>query len=149
MNAIARTAASTGDALRIILLASLLTLAGFTTLAAQQVSEDASKEEATAVRMASHGPVTLEVANYNWLDMRIYAVRAGERFRLGTVTSFSREAFELPTHLQADISGVQILAAPIGSRRAHLSPHLIASAGDVLRLELEGDLDLSAFYVAR
>src|SRR5690606_36702747 len=41
----------------------------------------------------------VDVSNFNWLDMAIYAVRGGMRVRLGTVTSMNRERFTIPPNL--------------------------------------------------
>ncbi len=49
-------------------------------------------------------PVTVRVANNNWLDMRIYVVETAilqRRWPLGDVTGLSTARFEIPKHLGA------------------------------------------------
>jgi len=145
----ANDAGSTLGLLRALAVAGALTLAAAAGLAGQDTQPKPTQVENHVERVARDTPIQLDVANYNWLDMRVYAVRAGIRHRLGTVTSYTQESFTLPTHLQADIVGVQILAVPIGSNRAHLTQELLANPGDVIALTLEADLDLSSLYVAR
>ena len=101
----------------------------------QEQNEAKSSENATAVF------VTVE--NNNWSDMRLYALRNGIRYRLGTVVSFTEERFQLPRHLQPDIEPVQLLAAPIGGTRSVRSYPVYLSEGAELVWMLQNNLALS------
>ncbi len=92
---------------------------------------------------AAPAPVRFTVVNNNWADMKIYALRHGGRYRLGTVTSFRTETFELPRYVEASVSEIQLLAVPIGGSPAVVSPVVLANPGDELKWRLEGNLALS------
>ena len=135
---------------------TLWTLLGFTfvgfaigggeALAQEKAKTDADDGEAI-VRTAERG-VTLTVVNDNWLDMKIYALRLGTRYRLGTVTSLSTEKFELPAHLQPSIAEVQLLAVPIGGTQGVVSPAVYPSDGDEVVWGLQNNLGLSGTIVS-
>lgn len=101
----------------------------------QEQDEAKFSENATAVF------VTVE--NNNWSDMRLYALRNGIRYRLGTVVSFTEERFQLPRHLQPDIEPVQLLATPIGGTRSVRSYPVYLSEGEELVWTLQNNLALS------
>ena len=128
-----------------------LTFVGFVTasdaLAQEAQDEDQAKEETVVVSQAREG-VTLTVRNDNWADMKLYVVRLGTRYRLGTVNSFQSVTYDLPTHLQADISELQLLAVPIGGTRSVLSPIVYPSAGDEVVWGLQNNLALSGTIVS-
>ena len=125
-----------------------LTFVGFALgngLTAQEVEKKVGNEEMVA--QAEDRAVTLTVVNDNWQDMKIYALRLGARFRLGTVTSFTSERFELPTHLQADIDALQLLAVPIGGSLSVVSPTVYPSGGDEVVWGIQNNLALSGTIV--
>jgi hypothetical protein len=55
------------------------------------------------------------VQNDNWMDVVVYAVRGGSRFRLGQVSSVQSAVFELPSAVLGATSGLYILADPVGT----------------------------------
>ena len=95
-----------------------------------------------------NAPVSLYVRNNNWLDARVYAVREGTRYRLGTVTSHVTEKFVLPRTVSGGVDGVQLLILPIGSNASYLTQSINVFPGDVLGLEVEEHLPLSSFFRA-
>lgn len=127
---------------------TLLMLVAALGLNAQQVETEKPTEELAMGTVSINTPVTLKVRNHNWLDARIYAVRAGTRYRLGTVGTLQTETFQLPRVLQPHIQAIQILTLPIGSSRGFLSPEIYAEPGDVVAFELEENLNLSSLYIA-
>lgn len=86
------------------------------------------------------------VTNNNWLDVNIYAVRAGARSRLGTVTSLSTGTFAVPPTMVAN-GAVMLLTAPIGSPRTHRTDRIMVGAGDRIELNVENSLSLSHYTV--
>ncbi|MGI9627550.1 MAG: hypothetical protein ACR2QM_11990 [Longimicrobiales bacterium] len=125
-----------------------LTFVGFS-LTGELVGQENANEEvdAEAIAQAVDEGVTLTIVNDNWADMKVYALRLGSRYRLGTVTSLTSQRFELPAHLQADISDLQLLAVPIGGTRSVVSPTVHPSAGDEVVWSLQNNLALSGTIV--
>jgi hypothetical protein len=108
-------------------------------LLAQSKDEDKSRLRA---------PVTIEVENGNWLDVRVYAVRENGAYdRVGTVTSGSFVRFELPRRLTSHGMQIHLIAAPIGSTRRYRSPPVMVSVGDVIEWKLTNNLALSSISV--
>ncbi len=113
--------------------------------AAAQETDEQKQDEANAHGDAPAVFVTVE--NNNWSDMRLYALRNGIRYRLGTVVSFTKERFALPRHLQPDHKPVQLLADPIGGRRSVKSYPVYLSSGEELIWALQNNLALSGVIV--
>ena len=92
--------------------------------------------------------VSVHVDNGNWLDMKVYAMRDGGVFhRIGTVTSFTSEEFDLPRRLISSNARIRIVAVPIGSTQQYSAPPLIVSNGDVIELKLNNNLRLSNVWI--
>ena len=129
-----------------------LTFVGFAIgggeVAAQNDPDQTRGEDGETVVQGVERTVTLTVVNDNWLDMKIYALRLGTRYRLGTVTSLTSEEFELPAHLQPSISEVQLLAVPIGGTHGVVSPTVYPSGGDEVVWALQNNLALSGTIVS-
>src|SRR5262245_44485517 len=64
----------------------------------------------------SNEPITLQVVNYNWSDIVIYAQVGGTRARLGDVSASGRATMTLAPHLVSSTGGLQLILDPIGSR---------------------------------
>lgn len=58
---------------------------------------------------------TVYVTNDNWLDVVVYVLRGGSRFRLGEVTSIQSAVFRIPDAALGGSDNFAILADPIGS----------------------------------
>lgn len=90
-------------------------------------------------------PPTITVANYNWLDVHVYLARAsGGRTSLGLVTSQQTRSFDLPRGFTAGATDLQIIADPIGSGRAYVSPTFFPDPGTDFHLEIQASLGLSS-----
>lgn len=127
------------------LVATLTALAaGVGGTAAQQTDE---KEQDEASSPGDAPAVFVTVENNNWSDMRLYALRNGVRYRLGTVVSFTEERFALPRHIQPDLKPVQLLADPIGGTRSVRSYPVYLSSGEELVWALQNNLALSGVIV--
>ena len=88
----------------------------------------------------------IEVTNYNWADMTVYAVRNGTRVRLGSVMSMSTEQFQLPRGM-VGTTDMRIMADPVGSRHAYHTRPVLVVPGQTLQLRLENNIELSSVSV--
>jgi len=95
---------------------------------------------------AAERQAVVEVENYNWSDVVIYAVRNGTRIRLGMVRSMGRERFVLPSAVVTASSNVQLVADPIGGS-PYVFPPVIVEGGNRVELRLENNLNLSSIAV--
>ena len=123
------------------------TFVGFVIGSAPVAAQDRDAEDGEPELAAVDEGITLTVENHHWSDMKIYAIKLGNRFRLGTVTSQTMETFELPSFLQADVSEVQLLAVPIGGTQSVLSPSVYPSPGDEVVWGIQHSLALSGTIV--
>jgi hypothetical protein len=101
---------------------------------------------------ASSGTATLEevatarVTNHNWLDVTVYASRAGARQRLGTVTGQNTETFRLPRQI-IDARGVKLLIDPIGSSQSYETEFIALGPGQQVDLVVAQRLAMSHYSV--
>ena len=77
----------------------------------------------------------VQVENRNFYDMQIYAVRFGERQRIGLATGNRTTTFDLPSHWTTGAT-VQFVASPVGSDQVAWSQNFTVKPGDVVRLEI-------------
>jgi hypothetical protein len=89
---------------------------------------------------------TVHVANNNFADVTVYVMQSGMRWRLGTVTGLSRQAFRMP-RLSYDAGDLYLLADPIGGARGYLSPPVRVRAGEAVDLRLHATLSMSSVSV--
>ena len=90
--------------------------------------------------------VTVQVSNNSWSDMRIYVVETATqqtRWRLGNVTALSRARFELPDHLEAELSHLVLVAVAIGSRQRQFTDRLQTWPGALVDWRINAQLGLS------
>ena len=95
------------------------------------------------------GRGVIRVQNNNFYDMTVYVVQSGMRWRLGTVTGFSEQAFPVPSSFNADVRDVQLLADPIGGGPAYLSQRVRIHPGQAVELSIAGSINLSSLAVWR
>lgn len=98
------------------------------------------------VRLAS--PTTIVVENRNWSDARVFLVRSGARFRLGTVTSMSTQRFRLRQPL-TNGSRIKVLAELIGSQETLSTDEIVVEDGLLIEWSIENVLSNSSFFVTR
>jgi len=77
---------------------------------------------------------TLRVENRSWSAVNVYAVRGGQRIRLGTVTATSTQVLVIPHTLISGMTTLRFIADPIGSDRAPVSDEVTVSPGDQVTL---------------
>jgi len=96
---------------------------------------------------SARAAVRVQVDNHNFLDMRIYAESNGRRWRLGTVTAFTSETFELPRFVTLPNDEVVLVASPIGSRGVYVAQPVLVEPGDTVQFNVENQLVLSNVLV--
>lgn len=87
-----------------------------------------------AVGAGTREGATLRVENHAVLDVNVYALRASQRIRLGTVSAHSTATLRVPPTLVGSGLGVQFIADFIGSDRAPVSEEVVIWPGDEVRL---------------
>jgi len=123
--------------------ASLALLPG--SAAGQDADTDVVKTEKAIDRDA---PITVKVRNNGWLDMRVYAVAHGNRWRLGTAHTGQPLIVEIPRHLQGGIVPLQLVAYPIGGSGVAATEQLLLSPGDQVDWRLENYLAFSTVFIS-
>lgn len=118
---------------------ALVGAAGSTSPVAAQEAAPAPSTSEAPIRTAS-----VQVENHNWLDMHVYAVRNGTLFSLGVVTGLSGDTLTVPASALTPGADFEILADPIGGASAYVSPRLVVTSGDVVKLTIENHLATSA-----
>jgi hypothetical protein len=79
---------------------------------------------------------TIRIENQGFSDMTIYAIRSGQRVRLGTAPGNSNTVFTIPANLIFGATPLRFLADPIGSNRTPVSDEITVQPGDQVRLIL-------------
>ncbi|MBI4502168.1 MAG: hypothetical protein HY700_13530 [Gemmatimonadetes bacterium] len=92
---------------------------------------------------------TVYVQNDNWLDVVVYLVRGGARYRLGQVTSFQPAVFQVPAAAIGATNDVYLVVHPIGSRYDYQSPDIMLAPGHtIIDLRVDNIIDHSSVMVA-
>ncbi len=92
--------------------------------------------------------ILLRVDNRNWSEMRIYLVIHGDRRRLGSVSSQSREVFALDETAAVRGQSLNFEAVPLGDRNnPHRSPTISLTDGNAAEWRLENQLSQSTLRV--
>ena len=78
----------------------------------------------------------LQVDNQSIADMTIYAIRSGQRIRIGLATGLKVTMLTIPSSLIFGPTPLQFLADPIGSNRRPVSEEITVSPGDVVMLTI-------------
>jgi len=80
-----------------------------------------------------NAPTTLRVENQAFLDMTIYVLRGGQRYRLGIANGNSTARFVIPATMVGG-QALAFLADPIGSSRTPVSQEIVVVPGDEVTL---------------
>jgi hypothetical protein len=99
-----------------------------------------------AGEVAANDAVSVLVTNNNYNDVNVYAVRGGERIRLGTVTGNSSSTLTMDRAIYG-VNDVSLVAIPIGGFGAARSGRLSLSAGDTVEFRIMPVLDQSNVFV--
>jgi hypothetical protein len=92
-------------------------------------------------------PATVRVANYNWMDVNVYAVQGGTRIRLGTVTTMNTSTFRLPERFLTGTTGVRLMVDPIGSTEGYVTDGILVHGGQQISFNVQNSLQFSSISV--
>ena len=104
----------------------------------------AEPDVSASAQRASTVGVTVE--NDNSLTMTVYRVRSGTRFRLGTVTAFDTETFQVSEDALS-AGTMQLLVDPIGSDEVFVTPAISVGTGQRIVLKVASQLGMSTHAV--
>jgi len=91
---------------------------------------------------------TLYVVNHHWSDVVVYAIRDGQRMRVGTVTAAAEENFELNPSLTRSSGTLQLQAHAVGSSGAISSEAInVRPGGMQITWTLENNLSRATLAV--
>ena len=96
----------------------------------------------------SEEQTTLVVENNNWSEVVIYVMRGSSRTRLGNVQSMRTARFHITDTMVNGLGEVRIVADPIGSDRAYVSPVINVVPGSRVDLKVQNQLSVSYFSVS-
>jgi len=74
----------------------------------------------------------VQVDNQGFLDMDVYAVRSGQRVRIGLAPGNTKTNLTLPSTLVSGLASLRFVADPIGGRRASVSQEITVAPGDTV-----------------
>lgn len=77
---------------------------------------------------------TVEVENRSWSAVNVYAIRGGQRVRLGTVQAVSTQVLTIPAAIVSGVTSLSFLIDPIGSNRTPISQEISVREGDQITL---------------
>ena len=77
-------------------------------------------------------PTILQVDNQGFPDMDVYAVRSGQRVRLGTATGLHKTNLTIPPSLVGGLTPLRFIADPIGGTRPSVSQEITVAPGDTV-----------------
>ena len=89
---------------------------------------------------------TARITNNGWLDVNVYASRAGTRQRLGTVSGQNTETFRLPGDL-IDARGIRIFIDPIGSPQSYQTEFIPVAPGQRIDVVVQHRIGMSHYSV--
>ena len=90
--------------------------------------------------------VQITIENRNWQDVVVFAIRGGNRVRLGLVTSQRTETFVVKSEMTRT-GQFHLLADPVGSLTTYDSGEVRIEPGDQVRWTLAANLTHSAIFV--
>ena len=77
-------------------------------------------------------PTVVQVDNLGFQDMDVYAVRSGQRVRLGLAPGSSKTNLTIPSTLVSGLTSLRFIADPIGGSRASVSQEITVAPGDTV-----------------
>ncbi len=117
-------------------------------LGCSQATRLASGDDFDDLQVCVQPAATVYITNDNWLDMAIFILRSGSRYRLGQVSSLTSSVFELPETIIGAARDLQVVADPIGSNRGWSSPLITIVPGhNIIDVRLSNVINHSTYYV--
>ncbi|MEA2762041.1 MAG: hypothetical protein QOD47_1325 [Gemmatimonadaceae bacterium] len=81
-------------------------------------------------------PTIVQVDNLGFQDMDVYAVRSGQRVRLGLAPGSSKTNLTIPSNLVNGLTSLRFIADPVGGRRASVSQEITVAPGDTVVMQI-------------
>jgi len=91
-------------------------------------------------------PISLTVTNQNWLDVDVFVVHDGSRYRIGQVGGNGAATLSIPSSLIVN-GQVQLLADPIGSSDTYLTDKISVAPDEKVQLTVAPRMRMSSFAV--
>ena len=128
------------------------TLASFSAMAvafALSTAAVSAQQASTDVKPAAAKQVMtqVQVTNHNWLDADVYLDNGGVLQRLGFVVSEQTAQFTIPEHALSSGNRLRLVALPVGSTSAYVSPDLLLVRGDAITMTVENQIGLSSTFM--
>ena len=79
---------------------------------------------------------SIRIENQGFSDMTIYAIRSGQRVRLGNAPGNSTTTFTIPSNLIFGATPLRFLADPIGGNRSPVSEEITLLEGEEVVLRI-------------
>ena len=96
-------------------------------------------------RMPEPG-ISLTVANQNWLDVTVYALRGASRVRIGQVTGNGTAQLSIPRNLI--VAGqLRLMADPVGSNERYISDPISVDPDQRVQLTVAPAMAMSSYAV--
>ncbi len=93
--------------------------------------------------VAPGNEATVIVTNHNWADIKVYLVRGGSKFRLGSVTSFTTARLRIPAGIGSGATDFRLRVELIGSSVSYTTEIVRLGHGDQIDLMINSYLPLS------
>jgi hypothetical protein len=114
--------------------------------AALVVLSCSSAQRTARLSPAEAGDLPLTVTNQNWLDMAIYVVRGGSRFRIGEAVGNSTTLLRIPGSYIVSWT-VQLMADPVGSGDKYVTDAISVAPGEHVQLTVAPRMRMSSYAV--
>ncbi len=92
--------------------------------------------------VAPRNEAAVTVTNHNWADIKVYVVRGGSKFRLGSVTSFTTTRLRIPG-VVSGAADFRLRVELIGSSVSYTTEIVRLGHGDQIDLMINTYLPLS------
>ncbi len=93
--------------------------------------------------VAPRNETFVTVTNQNWADIKVYAIRGGSKFRLGSVTGLSTASLRLPAAVAAGATDFRLRVELIGSSMGYTTEVLHLNRGDQMDWVVQSHLPMS------
>jgi hypothetical protein len=107
---------------------------------------DERAERAERDTTAADRDTYVRIENRHWLDLVVYAVRSGQRQRLGTVASGGTAAFRVPPDLIDPVGELGLYAHPVGAAGS-IADRVVVHPGEQVQWTIESALAHSTIFV--
>ncbi|HEX5077376.1 MAG TPA: hypothetical protein VFW03_29455 [Gemmatimonadaceae bacterium] len=91
-------------------------------------------------------PISLTVTNQNWLDVDVFVLHGGSRYRLGQVGGSGSATLSIPSGFITN-GQVQLMADPIGSNDVFITDQISVAPDEKVELTVAPRMRMSSFAV--